>query len=175
MLKKWSIAVLIVFLAGCSGIDTSMRDEMTVVPQSRGNGQEGNNVQYINDYGRELQKEELNTNEFESYQDPTTNERTEEISEKLMENRDIIMAEIHELEDQIYVAVRLRENNHDRSHTEHIVGDIEHQVKQVIGNEDKQIVIWTDHIEWNEFKNEESTPELFKRFNNFFGVDKDNQ
>ena len=174
MIKKsiFFLSLLFLFTTGCvmSPANNSEQDERgrTINPRTTSYKHSGHDEGNVNDYGRMLQKEQLSTNEFESYTDPTTTDRSEQISQKLLENRDITMAEVHELNDMIYVAVRLRENVAGRSHKENVIPDIEKRVREVIGDEEKQLIIWTDHTEWNEFKNEEAEFKSMNSFDKFF-------
>lgn len=121
--------------------------------------------------GKELQKERLSTNKMKSYTDPTTTETTQRISESLTESRNIIMAEVHETDDQIYVAVKLSGNNYGRSHQEDIIPEIEEKVREVTGTDEKQIIVWTDHIQWNEYRNEGARSPMLESINDFFGLE----
>ncbi|MCF3941876.1 YhcN/YlaJ family sporulation lipoprotein [Oceanobacillus alkalisoli] len=174
MMKKsiFFLSLLFLFITGCvmSPENNSEQDEIgrTISPRTTSYKHSGHDEGNVNDYGRKLQKEQLSTNEFDSYTDPTTTDKSEQISQKLMENRDIIMAEVHELDDQIYVAVRLRENVSGRSHKENVIPEIEKQVREVIGADEKQLIIWTDHTEWNEYKNEEAEFKPMNSFDKFF-------
>jgi hypothetical protein len=158
MRKIWISAVAFIILAGC--VMVPQEETANNVNHEKVNYREYHEDkeqepgEYENDYGRYLMREELSANEMDSYTDPTTTERSQEIAEALMKNRDIVMAEVHELDDRIFVAVRLRENNFDRSHQNDIIPFIEEKVREFLGSDQKQLEIWTDHIEWNEFKND---------------------
>lgn len=169
MLKKSIFFLSLLFIAGCvMSPGNNSEQEGYGSPRAPSYRSSGHDEGNVNDYGRMLQQEELSTNDFNSYTDPTITDRSEQISQKLMENRDIVMAEVHERDDQIYVAVRLRENIADTSHEENVIPEIEKQVRDVMGTDEKQIVIWTDHIEWNQFKNEGAELDFMDNFNNFF-------
>lgn len=172
MLKKVTISFILLFIAGCgTTTDSTSKEEIIQqqpiryeVPQK-----EMQEKEYPN--ARELQKEELADNDFQDYTDPYTNEETQKVAEELMKNRDIILAEVRSTDEQIFVAVQLRENTHGRNHDMSVVTDIEEDVRRIIDNDDKQIIVLTDHIQWNRMKNHYASPkglELFDDDEDFF-------
>lgn len=171
MMKKLILASFVILLTGCvmSPTDTS-RGNTTYFEYVR-NQRENETGEINNDYGRVLQKEKLSNNEMNSYTDPTITERTEMIKEELMKNRDISMTEVHELDDKIFIAVRLTDNIFAPVHDEDIIPDIEKRVQRIIGNTGKEIIVWTDHTEWKSFRNENATPQIINMFNEFFDSD----
>ncbi|WP_405100916.1 YhcN/YlaJ family sporulation lipoprotein [Oceanobacillus sp. FSL H7-0719] len=178
MLKKRYICILLIVIAGCSNTaNQSENQENMPHPQKvryEGPAKEADHLTYYKDYvdARELQKDNLTDNDFERYTDPYTTEESQEIAEKLMENRDIIVAEVRIVDKQVFVAVKLRENNYDRNHDMSTVTAIEDQVKEILDDEEKNVVIWTDHTQWNRMKNHYAEPEVTPFFDKFF---KDNE
>ncbi|WP_085991795.1 YhcN/YlaJ family sporulation lipoprotein [Oceanobacillus senegalensis] len=83
------------------------------------------------------------------YQDPFVNEETQRITKELTKNRDIIQAQVASIDDRIIVAVMLRKHfNHDASNdSEAIKKEVEKMVP------DKQIIVYTDDIQWDRMKN----------------------
>lgn len=178
MLKKGYTFVLLLLVAGC-GVSTnqSMNEENRPHPQKvryENPAKEADHLKYYKDYvdARKLQKDNLTDNDFEHYTDPYTTEESQEIAEKLMENRDIIVAEVRIVDEQVFVAVKLRENNYDRNHDMSVVTEIEDQVKGIMKDDEKKVVIWTDHTQWNRMKNYHAEPKVAPIFDEFF---KDNE
>ncbi|GEM_PF-4421325 len=179
MLKKryaYILLLLLLFLllAGC-GNSTSqpMNDENRPQPQKvryENPAKEADHLTYYKDYvdARKLQKDKLSDNDFEGYTDPYTTKESQEIAEKLMENRDIIIAEVRILDEQVLVAVKLRDNNYDRNHDMSAVTKIEDQVKEMLKDDEKKVVIWTDHTQWNRMKNYYAEPKIAPIFDEFF-------
>ena len=160
MTKILSFILFIIFLSGCSSIsmDSSI-EENRPQPHRVNNGTPmKEHLTYYEDFvdARELQKENLADSDFDHYTDPYTTEETQRISKKLMENRDIINVEVRMDEEQVFVAVKLRENNYDRNQDTEIVTEIEQQVRDILIDDTKQVIIYTDHTQWQRLKNHHS-------------------
>lgn len=174
MLKKSLLCIPLLFIAGCgNATKQSIEEENRPHPQQvryETPAKEADHLTYYKDYvdARKLQKENLADNDFNEYTDPYTTEESQEIAAKLMENRDIIVAEVRILENRVFVAVKLRENNYDRNHNMDIVTTIEDQVKEVIADDEKQVIVWTDHTQWNRMKNYHAEPKVTPFFEDFF-------
>ncbi|WP_158591724.1 YhcN/YlaJ family sporulation lipoprotein [Oceanobacillus halophilus] len=114
----------------------------------------GTNEKSIGEQGGYPQSEQrgVNAADYEGgYSDPFTNEETELISKKLKQQKDIIQAQVASTEDRIIVAVMLREH-FDHNVTSDI-DDIEKQVKKIVPNTEKQIIVYTDDVQWDRMKN----------------------
>ena len=172
MLKKITSSIILFFIVGCgTATDNTSMEENHIQQQSiryEAPQKEVQKKDYYTD-ARELQKDKLSDNDFQDYTDPYTNEESQKVAKELMKNRDIILAEVRSMDEQIFVAVKLRENNYDRNHDMGVVADIEDDVRRIIKNDDKQITVLTDHIQWNRLKNHHASPKgLIDEDENFF-------
>ena len=173
MLKKFTISFILLFIAGCGATTDNTAKEEDIIQQQPIRYEVPRKEVQEKGYpdARELQKEKLADNDFQDYTDPYTNEETQKVAEELMKNRDIILAEVRSFEEQIFVAVILRENNYGRNHDMGVITDIEEDVRRIIQDDDKQIIVLTDHIQWNRMKNHYASPkglELFDDDEDFF-------
>lgn len=171
MIRKCSICLMFIFLVGCGNTtdNSSEQDDVgqqELVRYETSSEDEDQSKNFID--VRELQKEELADNNFEQYSDPYTTEESQDIAKELMKNKDVILAEVRIVDEQIFVAVRLRENVYDRNHDMSVVTVIEDTVREAIDDEQKQIIVWTDHIQWNRMKNHHAKPQALDLFNGFF-------
>ncbi|GAB3050321.1 YhcN/YlaJ family sporulation lipoprotein [Virgibacillus ainsalahensis] len=93
--------------------------------------------------------DKANSADFEGgYSDPYTTEETEAISRKLKEHEDIIQAQVASTDERIMIGLRLKE------HTDpNIPNNIQEEVKEIIPNTDKQIIVFSDEIYWDRMKN----------------------
>ncbi|WP_249870983.1 YhcN/YlaJ family sporulation lipoprotein [Oceanobacillus saliphilus] len=90
----------------------------------------------------------VNTADFSKYSDVFTNEESIRISEELAKQKDIIQAQVASTEDRIIVAVMLREH-----FDHHVAHKIEDEVRKIVPDSDKQIIVYTDDIQWDRMKN----------------------
>lgn len=177
MFKRILIFSLLFILVGCgNGITLkNSKDELkqTHPQQVRNQSTLQEELDYYEDYVdvRQLQKKKLADNDMENYSDPYVTEESQEIAKKLMENKDIIMTEVKIIDEQVFVAVRLRENIYGRNHETDIVTTIEKQVAETLKDEHKEIIVYTDHSQWQKLKNQHAKPELNSMYNDFFKDD----
>jgi hypothetical protein len=161
MIKRWSIGfAALLFLTGCvmSPADTSEpSDNEERLKHQLGYGGE-----------TDFQKKKLASNNQTTESEYFATEKTEEIAQALMDHRDITSAEVQETEDALFIAVKLRGNISGRSHQKDVIPAIENLAREIMGNEQKEIHIWTDHFEWNEFKNDGASPDFLEKFDEFF-------
>jgi len=104
----------------------------------------------IGEQGGYIQSEQRGVNQadFSNYSDAFTNEESVHITRALEKQKDIIQAQVASLEDRIVVAVMLRE------HLDHDVSQrIEKDVKEIVPDTNKQIIVYTDDIQWDRMKN----------------------
>ncbi|WP_087971793.1 YhcN/YlaJ family sporulation lipoprotein [Oceanobacillus rekensis] len=93
----------------------------------------------------------VNSSDFSEYSDAFTNEESIRIMEELVKQKDIIQAQVASTDDRIIVAVMLRENL-DRE----IADDIEAEVKEIVPASDKEVIVYTDDVQWDRMKNFDS-------------------
>lgn len=90
----------------------------------------------------------VNQADFRNYSDAFTNEESLFITKELEKQKDIIQAQVASSEDRIVVAVMLREHvDHDMPQK------IEEDVKELVPGTNKQIIVYTDDVQWNQMKN----------------------
>ncbi len=149
--------MLLLLVAGCNaGQDTSeQRRDNTIQPihfepETNANDRYETNQPSIGEQGGYPQSEQegVNASDFSHYSDAFTNEESARITKELSKQKDIIQTQVASTEDRIVVAVILREHfDHDVSH------HIEEEVKKIVPDTDKQIIVYTDDIEWDRMKN----------------------
>ncbi|WP_156291184.1 YhcN/YlaJ family sporulation lipoprotein [Oceanobacillus salinisoli] len=155
-------AVLSIVMIGCTNADNHTQNNSTnnqTQPIHYDTRQEHNQRigienQSIGEQGGypQTQQPGVNAGDNENgYTDPFTNEETEMISSELKKERDIVQAQVASTDDRIIVAVMLRE--HFNQDVAPVVRDIEGRVRQIVPNTDKEIVVYTDDIQWDRLKN----------------------
>ncbi|MEC5422057.1 YhcN/YlaJ family sporulation lipoprotein [Virgibacillus sp. C22-A2] len=156
---KASIILLILFVVGCTNADDNTQtnnEDIRTQPihyetESEQKARKGLRDKTIGEQGGYPQSDQegVNASDYSGgYSDVFTNEESEFLANELQAHRDIIQAQVASTEDRIIVAVMLREHsNHDVAET------IETEVREVIPETDKQIIIYTDDIYWDRMKN----------------------
>lgn len=159
LIKRLAPILLLIFIVACNGNES----EQETTNQSTNNRSiqpihydEKNSDRYdakepsIGEQGGYEQSEQndVNKSDFNAYTDPFTNEESIRISEELQKQKDIIQAQVASTDDRIVVAVMLREHdNHD------ITQQIEENIKKIVPNTGKQIIVYTDDVHWDRMKN----------------------
>ncbi|WP_339228268.1 YhcN/YlaJ family sporulation lipoprotein [Oceanobacillus sp. FSL K6-2867] len=155
--KGMCLIFLVVLLTGCNaGQETSEEQKSDMVqpihfePETDENNRYKSRQPSIGERGGypQSKQEAANKSDFAHYSDSFTNEESARITEELSKQKDIIQAQAASTEDRIVVSVILREHfNHDISH------NIKEEVRKIVPNTDKQIIVYTDDIEWDRMKN----------------------
>ncbi|MHA6252133.1 YhcN/YlaJ family sporulation lipoprotein [Oceanobacillus sp. CAU 1775] len=177
MFKKIIIMIALFLLVGC-GNDITLKN--TNDDLNRPHPQQLRNqwflkeeLDYYEEYVdvRRIQTEKLSDNDMEHYTDPYTTEESQRIAKELMKNRDIVMTEVRVIDDQVFVALRLRDNVFGRNHDMNVVPEIEEQVQEMINDENKRVIVFSDHSHWQRLKEHHAKPQIDSIFNDFFNVD----
>ncbi len=159
MNRRKSICFILLFmlLIGCNAEnETSEQRKDDVVqpihfePKTDANNRYESKQPSIGERGGypQSKQEGVNASDFTHYSDAFTNEESARITEELSKQKDIIQAQVASTEDRIVVAVILREHfNHD------VTQNIKQEVREIIPNTDKQVIVYTDDIEWDRMKN----------------------
>jgi hypothetical protein len=89
----------------------------------------------------------------DNFTDPYTNEEAVSIYNKLMKREEIMQAQVASTDDRITVAVMFKKQhfNHDSKPNGK---DIENIVRDIVPDTNKDIVVYTDNIEWDKRKND---------------------
>ncbi|MGJ9457087.1 YhcN/YlaJ family sporulation lipoprotein [Oceanobacillus sp. CF4.6] len=155
-IKNVMLFVLMIFIfAACNGEEqntSEQSNEESVQPMHYDDkNRDIYNVQEpsIGQRGGYPQSEQkgVNSSDFSKYSDAFTNEESIRITEELKKRKDIIQAQVASTDDRIIVAVMLREH-FDRQ----IPDDIEENVREIVPQTDKEIIVYTDDIQWDRMK-----------------------
>ncbi|NWO13295.1 YhcN/YlaJ family sporulation lipoprotein [Virgibacillus sp.] len=97
-------------------------------------------------------QDNINRSDFKSgYADPFTNEESKLIAEALRDHKQISQAQVASTADRILIGVKL--NTHV---TDDVGEDIKKEVKQLLPQANKEIIIYTDDAHWEKMKNLEA-------------------
>ncbi|WP_068674469.1 hypothetical protein [Oceanobacillus sp. Castelsardo] len=153
--------VLTLMLFGCSdnnALDNSNNDDTNTgtTPVRYESKQEQNDRQGITNESPRVQNtsplsEKPDTGD--SFTDPYTNEEAVYIYNELIKREEIMQAQVASTKDRIVVAVMFKKQhfNHDSKPNGN---DIENMVREIVPNTRKDIVVYTDNIEWDKRKND---------------------
>lgn len=96
-------------------------------------------------------QEGVNSSDYSGrYSDAFTNEKSEKLSKKIKDRKDIVQAQVASTDDRVIVAVILKEK-----YTNHNIKDsIESEVREAMPN--KEIVVYTDEVYWDQRRNMDS-------------------
>ncbi|CDQ39451.1 YhcN/YlaJ family sporulation lipoprotein [Virgibacillus salexigens] len=102
-------------------------------------------------YPQTHQKKANNANYKNGYSDAFTNDEAIKLSNKLQNKREIVQAQVASTEKRIIVGVILAED--ERQGT---ANTIKQEVKKIVPDTDKEIVVYTDDVHWDSMKNLDS-------------------
>ena len=155
MLKNVILLILVMFvMAACNHgeLETSEKRNDSVQPMhfdEKTRDIYDKQEPSIGEQGGYIQSEQkgANSSDFSKYNDPFTNEETIRITEELVKQKDIVQAQVASTDERLIVAVMLRENL-DRD----IADDIEADVRKIVPESDKEIIVYTDDVQWDRMK-----------------------
>lgn len=99
-------------------------------------------------YPQSEQKKGTEANFKNGYSDSFTNEETEMITRALKNKTQIVQAQVAATEDRIIVGVMLKDDVR-----QDIGNEIKQEVKKLVPNSNKEIIVYTDEEHWNKMKN----------------------
>ncbi|RLL47975.1 hypothetical protein D8M04_01470 [Oceanobacillus piezotolerans] len=89
----------------------------------------------------------------DKYSDPHTTDESLLLTEELRKHKDIIQVQVASTQERIIVGVILREAKHTISKE-----DIEKEIKQILPNINKEIIVYTDDVSWDYYKDQNARP-----------------
>ena len=108
-----------------------------------------------NDYYKGDNPERINSGKDGNHNtDIFTTDEAKKISEQLSKRKDIKQTQVATTEKSVIVGIMLNEQS-KQIDNQNIVNDIEKEVSKLSPN--KEIVVYTDNIHWNQMKNLDST------------------
>lgn len=100
-------------------------------------------------YPQTHQDKANDANNKNGYTDVFTNEEAQMIAETLQNKREIVQAQVASTDDRIIVGVILQAHAKQKDSAQ----QIKKEVKKLVPNTDKQIIVYTDDIHWDRMKN----------------------
>lgn len=89
----------------------------------------------------------------DNFTDPYTNEEAVHIYNELMKREEIMQAQVASTEDRIIVSVMFKKQHFNHESKPNGM-DVENAVREIVPNTKKDIVVYTDNIEWDKRKND---------------------
>ncbi|MFC3039277.1 YhcN/YlaJ family sporulation lipoprotein [Virgibacillus xinjiangensis] len=157
-----SVVLYIGLLSGCAGDPAENENAEGVESQPIRYDAQGENSQKMENeesIGKEGPKgypqqyqDRANSSEYENgYSDPYTDEETKRIAEKLKELEGIVGAQVETTDDRLFIALQLKEHTDPDK-----PGQIEEQVRSMVPETGKQVIIFTDRAHWDRMKSLDS-------------------
>ncbi|MCT2537978.1 YhcN/YlaJ family sporulation lipoprotein [Aquibacillus koreensis] len=113
------------------------------------NPPERNREHYLEGFTTGLKKPD---NQNTKYTEQFYNEESQKVSEAVNKIEAVSITQVFSTEDQIFVSPLLEQTEYkDQDDVDRIVEQVRKQVRQIVP--DKEIVIYTDDIYWNEMRN----------------------
>lgn len=159
--KKFIVfGVLTLTLFGCSDSNVldnanegTNTDATPVRYESKQEQNERRDIQHESPQVQNISPLSEQTDEGDNFTDPYTNDEAVYIYNELMKREEIMQAQVASTEDRITVAVMFKKQHYNHESKPN-GNDIENIVRDIVPNTNKDIVVYTDNIEWDKRKND---------------------